>query len=124
MWGSMDSHLKVFEALADPTRLKILSLLSKRGELCVCHIFESLDMSQPRVSRHLAILRTAKLVSTRRNGRWIYYSLAPNHLRAANTAIGGILQAADTTALRPPPVVECEPEGAPEAASPTAAEVK
>jgi ArsR family transcriptional regulator len=68
----------LFKALADPTRLRILGLLLT-GEVCVCHIYESLKISQPKASRHLAYLRRSGLVETRRAGLWIHYSLAiPN----------------------------------------------
>jgi ArsR family transcriptional regulator len=64
-----------FKALGDATRLRILGLLLN-GEVCVCHIHESLNVSQPKVSRHLAYLRDAGLVETRRDGVWIHYRLA------------------------------------------------
>jgi ArsR family transcriptional regulator len=66
----------VLKALADGTRLRILGLLTT-GEVCVCHIHESLKISQPKASRHLAYLRRTGLVTTRREGLWVYYSLAP-----------------------------------------------
>jgi ArsR family transcriptional regulator len=66
----------VLKALADGTRLRILGLLTT-GEVCVCHIHESLKISQPKASRHLAYLRRAGLVTTRRDGLWIHYTLAP-----------------------------------------------
>lgn len=66
---------RLFRALGDATRLRILGLLST-GEVCVCHIHESLRLSQPKVSRHLASLRRAGLVDTRRQGLWVYYRLA------------------------------------------------
>ena len=66
---------QLFKALADETRLRILGLLLM-GEVCVCHIHESLRVPQPKVSRHLAYLRRAGLVDTRREGLWIYYRLA------------------------------------------------
>ncbi len=62
-------------ALADPTRLRILALLFG-GEVCVCHIHEALDVPQPTASRHLAYLRRAGLVDTRKEGPWVHYSLA------------------------------------------------
>ena len=64
-----------FKALADATRLRILGLLLT-GEVCVCHIHESLKISQPKASRHLAYLRRAGLVDTRRDGLWIHYRMA------------------------------------------------
>src|SRR4029077_9887503 len=66
---------RVFKALADTTRLRILGLLLA-GEVCVCHIHESLRVSQPKASRHLAYLPRAGLVETRRQGLWVYYRLA------------------------------------------------
>lgn len=69
-------HLeRVFKALSDATRLRILGLLLT-GEVCVCHIHESLDVPQPKASRHLAYLRNVGLVTTRREGLWVHYRLA------------------------------------------------
>jgi ArsR family transcriptional regulator len=65
----------LFKALADATRLRILGLLLT-GEVCVCHIHESLKIPQPKASRHLAYLRKAGLVETRRDGLWIHYRMA------------------------------------------------
>src|ERR1044071_4047957 len=64
-----------FKALADATRLRILGLLLT-GEVCVCHIHESLRIPQPKASRHLAYLRKAGLVAARREGLWMHYRLA------------------------------------------------
>jgi ArsR family transcriptional regulator len=64
----------LFKALADATRLRILGLLLA-GEVCVCDIHESLKIPQSRASRHLAYLRRAGLVETRREGLWIHYRL-------------------------------------------------
>jgi ArsR family transcriptional regulator len=66
---------RLFKALADTTRLRILGLLLT-GEVCVCHIHESLRVPQSKASRHLAYLRRAGLVETRRDGVWIHYRLA------------------------------------------------
>jgi ArsR family transcriptional regulator len=67
---------ELFRAFADPTRLRILSLLQEEKEICVCDLCEVLDEIQPKVSRHLATLRRVGLVHARRDGRWMYYSLA------------------------------------------------
>jgi ArsR family transcriptional regulator len=67
---------RLFKALGDDTRLRIVALLS-HGELCVCHIQEALGLPQPNVSRQLAVLRSAGIVSDRREGTWVYYRLAP-----------------------------------------------
>ena len=66
----------LFKALADSTRLRIVGLLLT-GEVCVCDIHESLNVSQPLASRHLAYLRRAGLVLTRRDGQWVHYRMAP-----------------------------------------------
>lgn len=74
----------LFKALADATRLRILGLLLT-GEVCVCHIHESLRITQPKASRHLAYLRRAGLVDTRREGLWVNYRMAalPDPILAA-----------------------------------------
>ena len=78
----------LFKALADETRLRILGLLLT-GEVCVCHIHESLKISQPKASRHLAYLRRAGLVDTRRDGLWIHYRLASG----ADPVVGAVADA-------------------------------
>jgi ArsR family transcriptional regulator, arsenate/arsenite/antimonite-responsive transcriptional repressor len=65
-----------FRAFSDQTRLRILHLL-QNGELCVGDVVEIIDVPQPTASRHLAYLRKAELVVTRKDGQWTYYSLAP-----------------------------------------------
>jgi ArsR family transcriptional regulator len=65
---------RLFRALGDETRLRIVALLS-HGELCVCHIESALDLNQSTASRHLGILRTAGVVDCRREGTWVYYRL-------------------------------------------------
>jgi ArsR family transcriptional regulator len=64
----------LLKALADDTRLRIVALLAE-GELCVCHIADALELGQPNVSQHLAVLRRERIVASRRNGSWIYCRL-------------------------------------------------
>ncbi len=64
--------------LADETRLRALLLLQQKGELCVCELTEALQVSQPKMSRHLAQLRDAGVVATRRAGQWIHYQVMPD----------------------------------------------
>src|ERR1051326_458432 len=64
----------LFKALADRTRLRLISLLGD-SEVCVCFLVEILKISQPKISRHLAYLRRAKIVSARREGKWMHYRL-------------------------------------------------
>lgn len=73
--GSKISVDLMFRAFSDRTRLRILNLL-RGGELCVCDIVRVLDLPQPKVSRHLAYLRKARLVRARKEGLWMHYELA------------------------------------------------
>src|SRR5215210_8363765 len=66
----------LFMALADKTRLRLLNLM-RDEEVCVCFFTEVLGDSQPKISRHLAYLRNAGIVSARRDGKWIFYSITP-----------------------------------------------
>lgn len=66
----------LLKAFADPVRLRILSLLADRDEVCVCHLHDALELPQPTVSRHLAYLRKNGLVATRKDGLWVFYRLA------------------------------------------------
>ncbi len=85
----IDALTTVYAALADPTRLRMLSLLSE-DEICVCHIHASLDVPQPTASRHLAYLRKSGLVEARRDGIWMHYRLAP----IGNPVIAAVVKAA------------------------------
>jgi ArsR family transcriptional regulator, arsenate/arsenite/antimonite-responsive transcriptional repressor len=67
----------LFRALADPTRLRSLLLLATEGELCVCELVHAIGELQPKISRHLAMLREAEIVTDRREGLWIHYRLNP-----------------------------------------------
>ncbi len=70
----MFDFLTIAKALADESRIRALLAL-RDGELCVCDIIELLDLAPSTVSKHLSILRQARLVETRKDGRWIYYRL-------------------------------------------------
>lgn len=64
----------LFQALGDRTRLRLLNLLAD-GEVCVCFFVEVLSEPQPKISRHLGVLRAAGLVAARRDGKWMHYRL-------------------------------------------------
>lgn len=85
--------LQFFKCLADETRLKSLFLISSEGELCVCELMEALQESQPKISRHLALLREHRIVLDRRQGQWIYYRLNPDLPMWANAVITEATQA-------------------------------
>lgn len=67
----------IFKALADETRLRMMLLIARETELCVCELSWAIDESQPKISRHLALLRSSGMLSARRQGQWMYYSLHP-----------------------------------------------
>ena len=71
---------ELFKILGDPTRLRLVQALSKAEELCVCDIALVLGMSQSAVSHQLAILRQARLVKYRKDGKVVYYSLDDGHV--------------------------------------------
>ncbi len=64
-----------FKMLSDNTRLRALMLMQRMGELCVCELTHALNLSQPKISRHLAQLREYEIVDTRRDGQWMYYQI-------------------------------------------------
>ena len=66
-----------FSAIANEVRLRCLVLLQTQGELCVCELTHALELSQPMISRHLALLREIGVVADRREGQWIYYQINP-----------------------------------------------
>jgi len=79
-----------FGVLADPTRLRLLSLIAAAGEACAaCDLVEPLGVSQPTVSHHLKALREAGLVESEKRGRWVYYRPVPDRLAVLARSLGG-----------------------------------
>lgn len=70
------SPLELFKNLSDSTRLQSLLFIHQEKELCVCELMVALELSQPKVSRHLALLREAGLLETERRGQWIFYHVS------------------------------------------------
>ena len=70
-------QVNFFKCLSDETRLNIVTLTVENKELCVCDLTEKLQLSQPKISRHLALLRASGLLQDRRQGQWVYYSINP-----------------------------------------------
>jgi ArsR family transcriptional regulator len=89
---------RLFKALGDETRLRIVALLS-HGELCVCHLQQALGLSQPNVSRQLAVLRAAGIVEDRRQGSWVHYRLLPQQDRQRDRQLRGLVRAFAERAL-------------------------
>ena len=81
---------RLFRALGDETRLRVVALLT-HGELCVCHLEAALELSQPNASRHLAVLKAAGVVESRRAGTWVHYRLAKQADPAARRQLAALL---------------------------------
>lgn len=86
---------RMFKAMGDPVRLRLLSLVASHdgGEACVCDISDSFDLSQPTISHHLKVLREAGLLDCERRGTWVYYRVVPHALQR----LSAVLAAADPT---------------------------
>lgn len=74
----MLSPSQFFKCLADDTRLRCVTLLQRQGKLCVCELTDALQLSQPKISRHLALLRQYGLLQDSREGQWVFYRIHPN----------------------------------------------
>ncbi len=80
---------RVLAALADPVRLRLLSLVANRGEVCSCELEEPLGRSQPTISHHTRILAEAGLLAGERRGRWVWWSVVPARLSSLRQVFGG-----------------------------------
>lgn len=79
---------RTYAALGDPVRLRLLSLIASAGEVCSCDLLEPLGKSQPTVSHHTKILAEAGLVTGDKRGRWVYWSITPDHADLVRHALG------------------------------------
>ena len=68
-------QIEFFQMLAEQTRLRALALMQAEGELCVCELVAALDLSQPKISRHLALMRDTGLLTSRRDAQWVFYHI-------------------------------------------------
>jgi ArsR family transcriptional regulator len=78
---------RVFGALADPVRLRLLSLIAEAGEVCSCDLLEPLGKSQPTVSHHTSALAEAGLIIGEKQGRWVWWRIVPERLKAVRSAL-------------------------------------
>jgi ArsR family transcriptional regulator len=78
-----------FKALADPTRVAIVSRLAASDECCVCDLTAAFELAQPTISHHLKVLRDAGLVEASRRGTWAYYRLVPEAVAGLRQTLGG-----------------------------------
>jgi ArsR family transcriptional regulator, arsenate/arsenite/antimonite-responsive transcriptional repressor len=91
---------RFFQALGDRTRLRLLNLMGDR-EICVCYFVEILGSPQPKISRHLAYLRRAGVVASRREGKWMHYRIVvPPHAGAARILQQTLAALRDEKAMR------------------------
>lgn len=86
------SVVPVLKALADPVRLRLMSLVAAHedGEACVCDLNEAFDLSQPTISHHLKVLHEAGLLDRSKRGTWVYYRVEPTALTDLATMLGGV----------------------------------
>jgi ArsR family transcriptional regulator len=83
-----DELATAFSALADPVRLRLLSLVAEAGEVCSCDLQAPLGKSQPTVSHHTTILAEAGLITGEKRGRWVWWSVVPGRLDELRSALG------------------------------------
>jgi len=91
MKKSIEALEELFQSLGDRTRVRLLNLMAD-GEVCVCFFVEVLDEPQPKISRHLAYLRSAGLVDTRREGKWAHYRITPPDQPTARRVFDAVLE--------------------------------
>ncbi len=82
-----DTLARGFAALADPVRLKLLSLIADAGTICSCDLTGPLGKAQPTVSHHTKILTEAGLITGQKQGRWVWWQIVPEHLAALRDAL-------------------------------------
>lgn len=87
----MRELIKIFKALSDETRLRMIKLLQQR-ELCVCEIMQAMGISQTRASRNLGILKNAGLITDKREGLWVHYSISREKTNKYHQAIEELLK--------------------------------
>lgn len=85
--GEAERLAGALRVLADPARLRLLSLIAAAGEACVCHLTAPLGLSQPTVSHHLKVLHEAGLLERESRGVWAWYRLVPGRLEAVRDAL-------------------------------------
>ena len=85
-----------FKCLSDSTRLGIMKWVLVRENVCVCELTELLQLSQPKISRHLALLRNFSVLLDQRKGQWVYYRVNPDLPEWANAVLKIIAQSAQT----------------------------
>ena len=90
--GQAEQVAPLLKALADPVRLRLLSLVASHadGEACVCDLNDAFDLSQPTISHHLKVLHEAGLLDRSKRGVWVYYRVRPEVLAQVSALLGGV----------------------------------
>ena len=88
--GDAEQLARKFKALADPTRVRLLSLIAAHegGEACICDLNDAFDLSQPTISHHMKVLHEAGLVDRDKRGVWVYYKIRSQALASLGTLLG------------------------------------
>jgi len=97
----MKELVQIGKIISDENRIKMLALMQREKELCVCEICDTLKLSQPLVSRHLKQMRKAAIVQTKKSGKWTIYSLCENNI------ISCILDSIQKESVQLPKIVSC-----------------
>ncbi len=84
-----DELATAFKVVADPVRLRLLSLIAQAGEICSCDLVGPIGKSQPTISHHMSVLTDAGLVHREKRGKWAWYSVVPERLAVLRDALGG-----------------------------------
>ena len=95
----MEYATNIFSALSDPIRLRSLALIGRKGELCVCELTHALQVSQPTISKHLAILREVGLVKDRRDAQWVLYTFANDFPQWVKDALQAAVKGTSETSV-------------------------
>ena len=78
---------RVFAALADPVRLRLLGLVAEAGEVCACDLLGPLGKAQPTISHHTKVLADAGLIVGEKRGRWVWWKIVPERVAAVRDAL-------------------------------------
>ena len=89
----------LFQILSDETRLRALALMHTAGEVCICELVYALELSQPKISRHMAAMRDAGLAMPRRDAQWVFYNLSPNLPEWQQKVVSAALEGLKNTAI-------------------------
>ena len=85
-----DELAAAFKVVADPVRLRLLSLIAQAGEICSCDLVGPIGKSQPTISHHMSVLTDSGLVRREKRGKWAWYSVDPERVSVLRDALGGV----------------------------------